>query len=330
MGNNVSDNRFNSFNNKHNKKFRFRKFTNVPSLNSKSSKNSRHSSKKSDEINVYIDGRRYLENSKYSLPNDDEEADRLHMQHYVTRFIWQKNFCSPVKNLLNYGNAQVLDVGCGSGTWVLEMASEFPQSQFTGIDISPMYPSQVKPGNVEFLHVDVLKGLPFNDNTFDFVVIRNMITAFSSSDWKFCIQELIRVTKPGGYIESSEFEIPALNRGPVSKRMSDAWIAIMKTKDIDITYSNKLEELFASYESLTNIRHKMRLLPIGKWGERVGEIMSEDLILLSKALGPVLIPAWGIGIDQYNEFIEVLPDELTEYKTFTNIHVIYSQKLNVI
>ncbi|CAJ0835530.1 20043_t:CDS:2 [Entrophospora sp. SA101] len=112
--------------------------------------------------------------------------------------------------------------------------------------------------------------------------------------------------------------------------MSDAWIAIMKTKDIDITYSNKLEELFASYESLTNIRHKMRLLPIGKWGERVGEIMSEDLILLSKALGPVLIPAWGIGIDQYNEFIEVLPDELTEYKTFTNIHVIYSQKLNVI
>ncbi|CAJ0745875.1 1762_t:CDS:2, partial [Entrophospora sp. SA101] len=149
-------------------------------------------------------------------------------------------------------------------------------------------------------------------------------------DWKFCIQELIRVTKPGGYIESSEFEIPALNRGPVSKRMSDAWIAIMKTKDIDITYSNKLEELFASYESLTNIRHKMRLLPIGKWGERVGEIMSEDLILLSKALGPVLIPAWGIGIDQYNEFIEVLPDELTEYKTFTNIHVIYSQKLNVI
>ena len=81
------------------------------------------------------------------------------------------------------------------------MSYDFPQSYFTGIDISRMYPSEVKPVNVKFEQVDVTKGLPYNDNTFDFVVIRNLITAFSVSDWKSCIKELIRVTKPGGYIE---------------------------------------------------------------------------------------------------------------------------------
>src|SRR6266545_3513217 len=100
MGNTVSNNRL-DFNKKQNKIFKLKKF----------SKNSRRSSKKKLDINVYIGGRRYLGNSKYSLPNDDEEIDRLHMQHFVTKFVWKKNFCSPVKNLLKHGNAKVLNVG---------------------------------------------------------------------------------------------------------------------------------------------------------------------------------------------------------------------------
>ncbi len=61
----------------------------------------------------FIDGRRYhnAENSKYILPNDDEEADRLHMQHFVYRYAWQSNFASPVEHILNSKDIKVLDVG---------------------------------------------------------------------------------------------------------------------------------------------------------------------------------------------------------------------------
>ena len=69
---------------------------------------------------------------------------------------------------------------------------------------------------------------------------------------------------------------------------------------------------------------------MGAWGDKVGKIMSEDLVLLAKALGPIVLPTWGIGDDQYNEFVENLPGELDEYKTYSNIHVVYAQKLNVI
>ncbi|CAG8506018.1 8051_t:CDS:1, partial [Scutellospora calospora] len=64
----------------------------------------------SDATYYYIDGRRYLDNSSYSLPNDDEEIDRLQMQHYIARYILQSNFCAPVNNILKSG-AKVLDVG---------------------------------------------------------------------------------------------------------------------------------------------------------------------------------------------------------------------------
>ncbi|CAG8748121.1 5675_t:CDS:2, partial [Cetraspora pellucida] len=118
----------------------------------------------------YIDGRRYHndENSKYPLPNDDEEINRLQSQHYLFRHAWGKNYSSPVEEILRAGGACVLDVGCGPATWILEMASEYTSSSFTGIDISPVFPSNIKPRNVEFYQMNVLDGLPFEDNTFDF------------------------------------------------------------------------------------------------------------------------------------------------------------------
>ena len=61
----------------------------------------------------FIDDRRFhnAENSKYVLPNDDDEFDRLHLQHIVIRYAWQGNFASPVEYILNSEGAKVLDFG---------------------------------------------------------------------------------------------------------------------------------------------------------------------------------------------------------------------------
>ena len=67
------------------------------------------------ELFKYVDGRRYhnVQNLRYYLPNDDEEVDRLQMQHYLSRYIWQSNFSAPVCELLKNGgeDVRVLDVG---------------------------------------------------------------------------------------------------------------------------------------------------------------------------------------------------------------------------
>src|SRR5690606_5338175 len=54
--------------------------------------------------------------------------------------------------------ARVLDVGCGSGAAMLELAAAFPQSSFTGLDISPDVIAQARRAahsldlkNVQFL-----------------------------------------------------------------------------------------------------------------------------------------------------------------------------------
>src|SRR6266498_2668932 len=179
-------------------------------------------SRSSESSYRYIDGRTFNENTNYSLPNDDEEIDRLHRQHYLVRYVWQGNFCAPVHRILKRPGAKVLDVGCGPGTWLLEMALDYPEAHFTGIDISPMYPKEIKPINVDFEEVDITKGLPFDDETFDFVVMRNMVTAISEDDWRFALKEFERICKPGGFVEILEFEIPGLNLGLNTKRIIEA------------------------------------------------------------------------------------------------------------
>jgi SAM-dependent methyltransferase len=81
-------------------------------------------------------------------------------------------------------SARVLDMACGSGVWVLEMATEFPNAQFYGVDMVPLYPSEIKPPNTSFQQVDILKGLPFPDEYFDYVHMRLVYNCFSSSNIK--------------------------------------------------------------------------------------------------------------------------------------------------
>ena len=88
-----------------------------------------------------------------------------------------------------------------------ELAKEFPNSTFTGTDITNVFMASEPraPSNCTFLEADTLKGLPFDDNTFDFVFQRLNVTCFKQTEWPVVLREMVRVAKPGGYIESSEF-----------------------------------------------------------------------------------------------------------------------------
>lgn len=84
------------------------------------------------------------------------------------------------------------------------MASQFPRSHFFGTDIKPLYPSSHPHPNCKFQIVDTLKGLPFDDDTFDYVFQRCQALSYPEKTWPNVIDELVRVTKPGGTIELGE------------------------------------------------------------------------------------------------------------------------------
>ncbi|RUP49603.1 hypothetical protein BC936DRAFT_142072 [Jimgerdemannia flammicorona] len=99
----------------------------------------------------------------------------------------------------------------------MEMATQYPDSQFLGLDISDYFPHDIKPANSTFAVCNVVKGLSeYEDNTFDYIFQRFMVPCYTKEDWNFVIKELHRILKPGGYLECWEMDAEAQCRGPES------------------------------------------------------------------------------------------------------------------
>jgi ubiquinone/menaquinone biosynthesis C-methylase UbiE len=105
-----------------------------------------------------------------------------------------------IHELLDPGpKEKILDAGCGTGLFTLDFLTS--EAQVVGLDISHQmlkYAMKNTSGYPFFkVHADMLY-LPFKDNSFDKSV---SVTALEFvADAKSAIDELVRVTRPGGYI----------------------------------------------------------------------------------------------------------------------------------
>ena len=106
-----------------------------------------------------------MDTSRYPLPNDNEEIIRLDKLHYLFRCILRRNIVAPI----NPNLTAILDVGTGSGRWVVEVADQFPEAKVIGMDLSPANPLYELSENCEFIVGDATEGLQFDDNSLDLV-----------------------------------------------------------------------------------------------------------------------------------------------------------------
>ncbi|HCI78987.1 MAG TPA: class I SAM-dependent methyltransferase [Ktedonobacter sp.] len=111
------------------------------------------------------------------------------------------------------GVSAILDIACGPGGWVLDVARTYPHIEVTGIDISKNAISYaraqtqlLKLQNAHFEVMDALKPLTFPDESFDVVNMRTVIGFVLPQLWPQFLEECRRLLRPGGIIRITEAE----------------------------------------------------------------------------------------------------------------------------
>lgn len=275
-----------------------------------------------------IAGRVRVRGVPYNLPRDLEEMNRLDFQHFLFRVALKGDFAAPVTN-----PTSVLDVGTGTGRWAREIAQVFPRAQVIGLDVntppadnSPTAIPESTPANYAFQSGNVLEGLPFPDRRFDFVHMRMLVSAIPHDRWPAVINELARVTAPGGWVESVEATLPT-NGGPVAEQLMD-WIrAISLRRGVEIADAARVSQAMVG-AGLTSVAARTVQIPCGAWGGRVGKMMVTDYFAGLRAVRGVIV-AQGLATEaQFDQTLDqALRDiDSRQYRCYMPVYIAIGQR----
>ncbi len=123
--------------------------------------------------------------------------------------------------------SSVLDLACGPGGWVLDVAYTYPDVEVAGIDISRAMIDFANARaqtqgltNASFGVMDVTGPLDFSDHSFDLVNGRFLIGFLSKAGWPELIRECTRILRPGGILRLTETDWLGPTNSPAFERLS--------------------------------------------------------------------------------------------------------------
>ncbi|CAG8608837.1 18_t:CDS:2 [Ambispora gerdemannii] len=258
------------------------------------------------------------------IPEKDSEVDRFQIAHHFIREIWDRNYSSPLHSELERG-IKVLDIGCGPGTWVCDMASDYRKSEITGIDKRSIFPTE-KPFNVNFRTGDILKGLDFPAGSFHFIHIRFMGIWFTRPQYEeIIIPELLRLLVPGGWLELVENEIKVYHPGALMDRyMTTLHNKLVNTDRDPFFFDTGIGDCLRSTGQLENIKHDKKALPFGIWDRRYGKVGLQTIL---PAIIGMLVTCSEITNRQVGGVMRELTAEANVNYSFIYNHRIYAQKI---
>ncbi|KAI7864191.1 S-adenosyl-L-methionine-dependent methyltransferase [Spinellus fusiger] len=246
--------------------------------------------------------------SSYWLPNDEEEMDRLVGQHFALKTFFDGNVINDPDILQLFDNgAKVLDVGCGPGTWVMDVATDFPCCECIGIDMSEVFPHTIRPSNVIFQSANVLECIPYPDNSIDFVNVRLLVMALRKEEWPVLLKEIFRVLKPGGYIQSTESGLIEDGNEFIC-RVESCVTEEMIERGQDTTIVYRLQEMMEDTK-FCNIQQIKKDAYLGQQ-DHVNRALLWNIVSMFKSLLPILDNKLGVEPENYPVFVEQLENEL--------------------
>ncbi|KAI0361087.1 hypothetical protein OH77DRAFT_1417285 [Trametes cingulata] len=279
----------------------------------------------------------------YRLPADDEEFERLDQQHLMFMEVMGK-YPPCLPDILADDTPGVtktcVDLGCGSGSWILDVARDFPHCSAVAVDLVPMQDINMPP-NCRSEVDDINLGLQHFYGAFN--VAHARLVSSGIRDYKGLIDEMAQTLRPRGLIQLVEFDFRVYDehkRPIMPSRLEEEtpWLARwMNVVNIAVEQrggepdaANHLHHWVSKHPLLEEAVYNEYWFQTGPWktgddpftarDNRIGAMMRDDILAFLKSGRPLLLSN-DLDISVVDELESNAERELTEASAPTYIRV---------
>jgi ubiquinone/menaquinone biosynthesis C-methylase UbiE len=217
---------------------------------------------------------------------------------------------------------RVLDIGCGTGGWLLELAETYPTMSLFGVDINRNMIEYAREQalahsvaeRTEFRVMDALLILEFPPAYFDLVNLRFSISYMRTWDWPKMLSELLRVTRPGGVIRITDNDILHQSNSPALTQLDE--IAICALYRAGHLFTQEGTGLIAHLASQLK-QHGCQQVQTRPYalefhaGTEAGQAYYEDMAHVFQTTRP-FIRKWGCAPDDYDAIYQRALQEMQQ------------------
>ncbi|CAM1507862.1 Fc.00g047100.m01.CDS01 [Cosmosporella sp. VM-42] len=258
----------------------------------------------------------------YFLPNDEREQERLDLEHAISLRVFEDR--------LNYAPVdkpnRVLDVGTGTGIWAIEFASQHPESDVLGTDLSPIQPPLV-PSNCHF-ELDDCEALWVFRFPFDYVHIRYLCPFLR--DNPRLMTSIYDHLNPGGWVEFQEAIIQfrcidSSLDGTVLEKWNEHLRDGIRNLGRDVYAPLRCREylLDAGFE---NVEQRKFVIPTSPWAKGTDEKTLGFMQMKSNLAGIPALTQWVFakGLQWQREQVEVFLVDVRKELMDRGIHAYFT------
>ncbi|KAI8800258.1 S-adenosyl-L-methionine-dependent methyltransferase [Cladochytrium replicatum] len=278
--------------------------------------------------------RTYVKDAVYVFPTDAGEGGRQAIKHRLVKHMYGgTNYRGIPKERLESG-VTVLDVGYGPGLWLSEMARDFPNGRYYGVDIvrsewaDAFQALNRNHFNVKlnFIQGDILKELPFPDNSFDYVHQRFFAFSIPANCWPHVISELHRVVKPGGWIDIMEQEPVLRNLTPRVQALYKAHRDSFAARGLDFDIPLKLDEIIRTDPRFELAEHERKTQTLYEDTE-VSKLWQEDHLGWFESGAAFLTESMKITLEEFKTFVRYVGEDIIKARTYTTLYRTWARKV---
>ncbi|KAL1978285.1 hypothetical protein VTN31DRAFT_1144 [Thermomyces dupontii] len=207
----------------------------------------------------------------YPFPCDEQEKDRLDLFHKVLTEARAGDglLYSPLPP-----SPRILDLGCGTGFWAIDIANKYKDATVVGIDLSRIQPENRPPNCDFYAPKDFEAPWALGEDSWD--LIHMQMGTGSVASWPSLYRRIYAHLRPGAWFEQVEIDFePRVQNKSLTETAWYRWYMLLKeaTEQTMRPIAHSVRQTMADLKAtgFVEVDHQMVGLPLGTWVSDVHE-----------------------------------------------------------